>query len=352
MFTHPPRPVFVIGCPRSGNTLLGAILNKHPDFLIFFEINTFSAWYRYWNHRCRAEKQEPNQIFAELIQNVHVNHRFHINAEDILTCSRQNNSSWSQMLHCYMQMLLSRAKPSAKRWGDKTPHHVGHMLHIQQQYPNAQFLYVYRDPRHVVASLSKSSFRYTTNNPLVNAEVVKQYLQVYEEQKKRINQEHLLEIRYEMLVAEPEATLRQVCAFLGTNYTPALLAEADEHTRKTVGYEDDKAWNAITPQPVQIPPATGLQVESLLANWIDHYGYIRDDREPTMLRNLTSRLSTLPFRSARLMLTWFWRMKYPGFPFLMQKYPSTDQQIRWICAYYNDLVRNTVAYAQKRNAKS
>jgi hypothetical protein len=42
-------------------------------------------------------------------------------------------------------------------------------------------------------------------------------------------------VRYESLVARPEATLREICSFLGVNYTGAML---DYHERQRLWYSD------------------------------------------------------------------------------------------------------------------
>ena len=173
-------PIFILGCPRSGNTLLGAILNKHPDLLILFETEIFSALYRIWAYRCKTTEGTPEGHFTGVIAEglSRYNNPLRISNHEILRYANSGAPHWDRMLDAYMRLLIARAKPTAKGWGDKTPHHLMNIAQIVQHYPNAKFVYTQRDPRNVVSSLSKRNFPYTTNRPFINAEVVRHYLSV------------------------------------------------------------------------------------------------------------------------------------------------------------------------------
>jgi sulfotransferase family protein len=230
-----------------------------------------------------------------------------------------------------MNLVMARLKPSANRWGDKTPHHVCNILHIQKQYPEAQFIYTYSDPRNVVVSLSKRSFPNTTDSALLNAEVVRQYLSAYELQKKKAYQEAIYEVRYENLICDPEGEIRKICNFLRIEYMDEMLGEADDHIREIVGWPGDKAWSRITPQPARLPSRPNGYVDAYLRHWIvAHLGY--DDKCTTYshLRRVIVGFRLTPFLIARWALTLFWERKYPGFTFLMRRYPSIRAIARWL----------------------
>lgn len=112
------NPVFVIGCPRSGNTLLGAILNRHPDLLVLFETNVFAASYRHWVMLCRRRQNTltRQQAFVQVMDNTfaHYNSLLDINLEQIEECSHKA-TDWGGMLDAYMLLVLERAKPGAQR---------------------------------------------------------------------------------------------------------------------------------------------------------------------------------------------------------------------------------------------
>lgn len=333
MQLRPEHPVFIIGCPRSGNTLLGAILNKHPELLIIFEGGTFSTLYRIWQYICSKGSRSPGEQFQRVMieKFSYYNTHFKISAEDIADCACIGAPNWSKMLGNYMCILMARAKPSARRWGDKTPHHVGNILHIKQQYPKARFIYTYRDPRSVVTSLSQVTFPYATNNPMLNAEIVRQYLEVYEDQRKQIDRNAILEVRYESLVSTPEQVVRRVCEFLEIDYETGLLDEADDFIRGVIGWPDDKAWGKIVPQATSLSSnRPEMYVDAYLVDWITNLGYHLRPVSHPLLRKIAARLRVMPFRITRSLLTIFWGGKYPGYPLLLRNYPSIQDYKHWL----------------------
>ena len=96
------------------------------------------------------------------------------------------------------------------------------------------------------------------------------------------------EVRYERLVAEPEATLRQVAAFLELPYDDAMLRYHQGRAGYEPGTSAKSAW---------LPPTVGLRdwrtqmgardlqvVEAVAADLLDELGYVRSsapDREVT-----------------------------------------------------------------------
>ncbi len=326
-------PIFVIGCPRSGNTLIGAILNKHPKAFILFEANTFSSLYRKWRYLCR-QGVDPDKAFMEIMTKYFhkYNEKFRVSPLELKACA-QYGPSWGRMLDQYMRLIMSRAKPTAVRWGDKTPHHVGWMESIVESFPNAQFVYVFRDPRSVVASLSKPSFPHTTNDPLINVDVVRQYLEVYEAQKRRVPANRILEIRYEDLVQQPQETVASMCEFLGLDFRDDLLEDAPRSIREIIGWPADKAWNRIKSYPSHLPSRSSRYIEVALGEWIRKLGYDEDVRPFThveKMRMLMVSLHNLPFRTTRLAISFFWKRRYGDVPYFMQKFPSLSMVGRWM----------------------
>jgi len=331
------NPIFVFGCPRSGQTLCASILNKHPDMLIFFEKDTFNLLYRCWLYRLRAEKDRPREHFSSIIKKsfCDYNSRFDISPKNIEECALKGEGRWADMLDCYMRFLMLRAKPSGMRWGDKSPGNINSISHIKQQYPDAQFIFLYRDPRHVVASLSKKSFWPATDDYLINADVFKQYMSLYEAQKTLIDADNLLEVKYEDLVSEPEINVRNICGFLNVEYKDSLLEAADAKTRDIVGLPDYMGWGKIVSRTVQLNEKEEPYIEAYLSCWIDRLGYVRKRNFIQILNRLLAELYLLSFKATRRLLSIFWNKRYPGFPFLMLKYPMLNSMKRWLGGTFN-----------------
>jgi hypothetical protein len=326
------NPVFVLGCPRSGNTLVGSLLNKHRDFLIFFEANIFNSFYLKWN--ARNASQRPVEDFVALTQKefAKYHHKFSISLSDVREAVADRSPDWARMTESYIRLLVSRSKPEARRWGDKTPHHVAFMEDIVREYPGAQFVFVYRDPPHVVTSLSKPSFPFTSNSAIENAAVVQQYLDTYESQRKTVDPASIYELRYEDLLARPEAEARKLCDFLGVSYHEEMIGKADARIRRIIGWPNNKAWDEISPQETSRPPQKSSFVEAYLDSWMDRLGYDRAhaDAGPlaTWTNELLAQLSLLPFHVLKRAAEVYFQRKYnTERRYIMLKRPSLSDAL-------------------------
>jgi Sulfotransferase family len=107
------------------------------------------------------------------------------------------------------------------RWGDQTAE-VGRFAdQIVAEDPRARFLHLVRDPRdRFVAILERGPRRpgavgHATAAWLASTSVALR--------NRRRHAGRYLILRYEDLVSRPEWTMREVCAFLGEEYEPAML---------------------------------------------------------------------------------------------------------------------------------
>jgi hypothetical protein len=117
---------------------------------------------------------------------------------------------------CQLQRMI--------RWGDKTPLYVRYIPQLLAIFPQAQFIHIIRDGRDATLS-SRAKWGATYR-----------YMDVYyllRNWQRNVNAGHAarhtmpeaqyMSIRYEELVAEPQALLSQVCNFLGESFEPAML---------------------------------------------------------------------------------------------------------------------------------
>ena len=326
----PSGPVFVLGSPRSGNTLLACLLNKHPDLFVLFETNLYNTLRQRWQRRVRRGA-EPAHAFVEAV--MHALGRTWspetsdvvVRREDVEAAAAAGSPHYGRMMGAYVETLMRATKPTARRWGDKTPHHMARVDAILAAHPDAQFVHVYRDPRDVVASLTKPTFPHASENALTNAEVVLQYLDLFERSRARIPAGQLLDVRYEALVEDPEASLHAVCAFLGVAFDPAMLEPASVAVRRTVGQPTYKGWERIRPQQASLPAGLAPLVAARLDRAIGRYGYPRVAARPGALVRAAAAIRTAPFRVLRAALGVAFRLKYPGSgPFLMR-----DENVLW-----------------------
>jgi hypothetical protein len=105
-----------------------------------------------------------------------------------------------------------------RRCGEKTPHNALVAEMLCQWYPGASVIHLLRDPRDAVASMLRMPW--APGNVRSNA--LSWLLFNLAAWRLRNTPQYLL-VRYEQLVAQSEQELRRICAFVGEEYSPAML---------------------------------------------------------------------------------------------------------------------------------
>lgn len=197
------RPVFVIGLPRSGTTLLEQMLASHPEIVgageqVFAEASLKRA--------LAAAGGRHETLTAEAVRQA---------------------AAW------YLQMLDHRVQRIAHvrhagRVVDKLPDNYLLAGWLCIAFPNAAIIHCLRDPRDVALSCWMTQFNHLSWSHDL------QHITHRIEQHRRLLRHwratfggRLTEIRYERLVADPETELRNALAAIRLDWHPDMLAFAD-----------------------------------------------------------------------------------------------------------------------------
>jgi len=198
------------------------------------------------------------------------------------------------------------------RWGDKTPGYVHFLPELAQLFPDAQFIHVVRDGREVAVSVSERDW--WPGSPVSAAFWWRRYVRVGREAGTRLGPDRYLELRLERLIADPQAELGSVCAFLGESYDPAMLAYPTR-SRGRMGLSSAEPLpphlSHIAEPPTArlrswsdgLPSSVAAQVEAACWPMLQQLGY--DTRRPAVALRLAARsrwLADLPPR-VRLFLS-------------------------------------------------
>jgi hypothetical protein len=117
---------------------------------------------------------------------------------------------------------LCAEREGKRRWGDKTPVYVAHMRTIGAVLAEARFVHLIRDGRDV--ALSRRRRGMGAGKPIADAaRLWRRRIEAARKQARRLRGRYL-ELRYEDLVAAPEAELRRICALIELEFEPAMLA--------------------------------------------------------------------------------------------------------------------------------
>jgi protein-tyrosine sulfotransferase len=203
-----PQPddcVIVGGCGRSGTTLVRELLDRHPRLACGPETAFL------------CDLANPERVAVEWSRDPGPIRRLAAASPDVVAFTAA--------------FLREHAAAEGKaRWCDKTPRNVRNIPRILHAFPNARFIHVVRDGRDVACSLRrhpKETVRHgrvvpnTVDRP--PAEGAKRWVADTSLGLAFKDHPRCFELRYERLVTEPEATLRELCAFIVEDFDPVML---------------------------------------------------------------------------------------------------------------------------------
>jgi hypothetical protein len=207
------RPVFIIGCPRSGTTLLYDMLQSAGGFARYpAESNVFSMLVpTFGNFKSQRNKRSLMEAWLK-------SHLFRVSRLDsaYIEPKLMQTRSGGEFLRVLMDEIAR--SQNVDRWAEQTPSHVYHVPEIRNAFPDALFVHMIRDGRDVALSLGKPGWIKPLPGQSHNLRVAAALFWAWTVRKGRAYRQTLrsdyLEIRYEDLVQSPHDTLRHLGRFI------------------------------------------------------------------------------------------------------------------------------------------
>jgi LPS sulfotransferase NodH len=274
----PRHPVFVVGMPRSGTTLLSSLLDAHPDLVIAPETHYFT---RCWTGTPIEGWAEVERMLARLDQQPGV-HDMALSDEEWTTIRERLRTLEVPTHGDILRALLDTyaARSDAPAWGEKTPDHLQFVPEMAEQFPEAAFVAIVRDPRDVVLSLRDLPWSHKTLPE--QAWTWRRYAARTQQYHETLG-DRFFHLRYEDLITEPEGTLRDVCAFLNVSFRASMLRldakeeqpfDADrepwkQKSGRQIDASNREKWRT------QMPETGRVLVDLIAGHWLADYGYAR-----------------------------------------------------------------------------
>lgn len=204
------RPFFLVGCPRSGTTLLQLIIDAHPTIAIPPEGHVFrrfgGEWWRYGD---LAQASNRLCLATDLLADARI-------AEWGLRCTARQLCATARepSVHGLVDALYTAfARQEGKTsWGDKTPQHAFHLTEIRSVFPEARILHLVRDGRDVAESLKRVYIG--PKSIFAIASRWRSYIRTIAEFAEALGPDDYLEVRYEDLVRSPTRVREKILQFL------------------------------------------------------------------------------------------------------------------------------------------
>ncbi len=276
----PKGPVFIVGAPRSGTTLLQYMLRSHPALsLPTGESHFFIPLYRHateFGDLSLPENVEQvlHAMEAQSAEFLHTDmHGLKFNvgnlARDFLAEGRQSVRDIISGL--FEKNAAGEGKP---RWCDKTPYYVMHIPKLLEWWPDAQIIHIVRDGRDVALSMFARRHDFRVYNTYLAAKQWEQYVETGHIFGQQVPEGQYMELRYEDMISDQKAALQKICGFLGEAYSDDLLEYKKSGTagktpllQKPIQKDNQDKWkNEMTPWQIRV-------FESAAAATLKNFGY-------------------------------------------------------------------------------
>jgi len=243
------RPIFVVGHPRSGTTLLASMLGRHPDIA-----STPETLYMTEGQFQLAPSYAIGAAATALrMQKTRLRHLPFTEKDIADELARIGRLDAPGVFATLLDMFQRRqGKP---RVLEKSPVHVRHIDELLSWFPDARILWIIRDGRACVSSLLNVEWASKDTTVLGRAWVRNMSFALASERRAGRS---MLRVSYERLVAEPEATIRETEAFVDVSHDPAVL----DHTRKVETVSRfETGWKRNVNEPVSASRADAWREE-------------------------------------------------------------------------------------------
>jgi hypothetical protein len=200
------KPVFIVGMPRSGTTLIQGILCNTGEYFPMPETHFF----------VRATYGLPEENLSNKDRK-RIQHKLLKKSRIKLDKRLPENLTTIKDI---FEHVIDQFNPEGTRtFLEKTPRHVFFYSKILEYYPDAKFICMIREPKNVVSSQ-------LTNSPKQNKSVIRLsllYNKIATAIVKIRNNNNAFLIKYEDLTTETEMILRHTCKFLNITFDSKLV---------------------------------------------------------------------------------------------------------------------------------
>ena len=236
------RRIFIVGCPRSGTTLLQSLLSAHPWVASFPETHAFAQMVprrtvpRLLGLTRPAGREALARTFQELGAGRH---------------PLGLGTLFYRLAAKRLIDLLDRAAlvRGFEAWVEKTPRHLHYMVAIRRAVPHACFVHMVRRGEDVVASLYAVSRQapQAWGPPKALDECIDRWLLDVGVTAAHLGSPGHDLVVYEHLVRDPESVLRLLCAALDLPYDHGMILGYRREAARLVRPEESWKQEAVSP---------------------------------------------------------------------------------------------------------
>lgn len=280
---HAKRPIFVLGCSRSGTTLVQSLLASSERLFALSETNRLYTVADDLDYRRFGRASSYRRIMRAPVRGLYNRAGFtrkfdwsrHTEtlpeslADEV---RRRGLGSEKRIARIYAQFddMLSRIAGD-RRWVEKSPQNIFVLDHIGRHFPNAQFVHIVRSPHSNIASLVDAARKYEAfSSRFGGADGLNRAVHYYNNALLRSvacrgARRHLV-LRYEALADDVDRHLRELEVFL--DLPPESLRAVYDTTAIVKEHE---VWKHNSSEIRPAPSKAGEVFTAEQIDYIDRY---------------------------------------------------------------------------------
>ncbi len=278
------EPVFIVGAPRSGTTLLAAMLDAHSKLSCGPETHFFRKLAQVNVRTLIAQKSWPEKALQFVSSIEHTSslgsakkfllNKYQIEPAEVARFLEHRSPEVSHILESVTVQYMERM--GKRRWVEKTPDHLEYVATIRLYFPDSPIIRIVRDPRDVALSLTKVPWGVRTVTEAL------MFLRRLDDNSASFfaTDGNVHTLYYEDLITDPEGTLKSLCNFIGEPFEEGMLDTS--RTGKQINSRN-APWKEKVSEPVdksrlevwreELSETENLLAEAIFGDRIAAYGY-------------------------------------------------------------------------------
>lgn len=240
------KRLFLVGCPRSGTTLLQCLLAAQKDIASFPETFFFPHLIskRRLQRMVGIPSSEAIGWFDSYLKKIHRSDLLHF----------VPNQTWRVQPYAdkFIALLDTITLEQGKDvWVEKTPAHLLYIKYIEKLVPNVCFIHIIRKGEDVIASLYEVAENYPEiwgGKRSIETCVNRWSRDIYISKKFLGRRNHTF-VKYESIIQDTRSALEQLCNFINIIFQEAMLSEYNKVSKEVV--LNSEPWKNRTAKTIE-----------------------------------------------------------------------------------------------------